>query len=397
MYYFIVFMRTNHLDTLCDLFYQANHIPIYCYENGREDVFYLSWFRKPIEKIDKTNNDLYLFSDESFFTWCIIQKHDSEKYVLIGPVFSVPVDVDEVYTYMKQNAIPDGYRQKAFEFFKQIPVMPFSRFSSLIRLLFYEINRVVLDDESFFSFLLNEESDALHRPEYYKDRNKDIEEFLSFDSANAVEEMILHCIETNDIAKLKKIIIDPTLEYPNIGNTPMSQQKMSSIIIITVISRFVIRKGMNINVSLRLSDLYIQSIEAAATTDELRMIMLDAYTEYADRLQSLNELRASSQLIRNCIQFIRQNVNTPVYPSTVADYVDRSLSYLSARFKKETGITISEFIRSAKLDEAKSLLEHTDMTVSQISNYLCFSDQSYFHREFKKYTGMTPIQYRRSI
>jgi AraC-like DNA-binding protein len=47
-----------------------------------------------------------------------------------------------------------------------------------------------------------------------------------------------------------------------------------------------------------------------------------------------------------------------------------------------------------KLEEAKSLLKFTDKSISEISEYLCFSTQSYFQNVFKKKYGMTPKKYR---
>ena len=49
-----------------------------------------------------------------------------------------------------------------------------------------------------------------------------------------------------------------------------------------------------------------------------------------------------------------------------------------------------------KLEEAKSLLTYTDKTVSEISEYLCFSTQSYFQNVFKSKYGMTPKEYRKT-
>ena len=49
-----------------------------------------------------------------------------------------------------------------------------------------------------------------------------------------------------------------------------------------------------------------------------------------------------------------------------------------------------------KLEEARSLLIYTDKTISEISEYLCFSTQSYFQNVFKKQYGMTPMQFRKN-
>lgn len=57
---------------------------------------------------------------------------------------------------------------------------------------------------------------------------------------------------------------------------------------------------------------------------------------------------------------------------------------------------MNEFIMRCKLEEAKSLLSYTDKSISEISNYLCFSSQAYFQNVFKKKYGMTPNEYRKS-
>lgn len=56
---------------------------------------------------------------------------------------------------------------------------------------------------------------------------------------------------------------------------------------------------------------------------------------------------------------------------------------------------MNDFIMRCKLEEAKSLLAYTDKSISEISNYLCFSSQAYFQNVFKKKFGITPNEYRK--
>ena len=67
---------------------------------------------------------------------------------------------------------------------------------------------------------------------------------------------------------------------------------------------------------------------------------------------------------------------------------------LSSKFKKETGKTLNEFVIHERIQRAKSLLINTDKPLAEISNYLGFSSQSYFHNVFKRYTGQTPNEFR---
>ena len=58
-------------------------------------------------------------------------------------------------------------------------------------------------------------------------------------------------------------------------------------------------------------------------------------------------------------------------------------------------MNIGAFITQSKLREAQSLLKYSDMTIAEISNYLCFSSQSYFQNVFKNECGITPAKYRK--
>ena len=70
-----------------------------------------------------------------------------------------------------------------------------------------------------------------------------------------------------------------------------------------------------------------------------------------------------------------------------------SRPYLSAKFKKEAGKTLTDFIWKEKTEEAKRLLRYSDKSLSSIGAYLGFSSPAHFSRVFKKYTGKTPSEY----
>jgi len=63
-------------------------------------------------------------------------------------------------------------------------------------------------------------------------------------------------------------------------------------------------------------------------------------------------------------------------------------------FKKEVGMSITEYILNQKVEEAKRLLTQTDYQISDIYTWLNFHDQSHFTKVFKKYTGTTPKKFK---
>ena len=61
------------------------------------------------------------------------------------------------------------------------------------------------------------------------------------------------------------------------------------------------------------------------------------------------------------------------------------------------GLTISEYIINAKIEEAKTLLKETDYNVLDIAVLLNFANSSHFSNSFKKITGMAPSDYRKTL
>ena len=72
-----------------------------------------------------------------------------------------------------------------------------------------------------------------------------------------------------------------------------------------------------------------------------------------------------------------------------------NLSYLSRRFKQETGRTFREHVQKVRIEKCCELLSATDMTVSEIAQSVGYEDLQFFHSVFKKLLHMTPREYRK--
>lgn len=75
-------------------------------------------------------------------------------------------------------------------------------------------------------------------------------------------------------------------------------------------------------------------------------------------------------------------------------YLDKS--YLSRIFKEVTNFTVNEFINCQRIDHARLLLLDDSLSMEDISKKLGYERLSYFDRVFKKHTGTSPLQYRKS-
>lgn len=115
--------------------------------------------------------------------------------------------------------------------------------------------------------------------------------------------------------------------------------------------------------------------------------------DYAQRMKHIRKKQIFSRQIEKCIDYIYNNLHKRILMTELARYTDLNPSYLSRLFKKETGVTVTEYIQGKKIDTARNMLQFSSYLPSQIASILAFPSQSYFIEVFRKKTGMTPKKY----
>ena len=180
-----------------------------------------------------------------------------------------------------------------------------------------------------------------------------------------------------------------------LAQSPLRQAKNLFIGTVTIVGKFgAIPGGLDIEHTYQLIDTYVQECEQLQTLEEIKSLQFNMIMDFTSRVQQAKLPDNISNEIQSAIGFINLHLTKPLSVDEIAEHIGRSRAYLSDRFRKETGKSVGEYITELKMREAKILLRHTDKTLSEISNYLNFSSQSYFQNVFKKQYGITPGEYR---
>lgn len=101
-----------------------------------------------------------------------------------------------------------------------------------------------------------------------------------------------------------------------------------------------------------------------------------------------------TDVIQSAIAYMQQHFDSPITLKETADYVELNPSYFSTLFKQSCGSSFKEYLNYIRIEKSKKLLTTTDSSILDIALSIGFEDQSYFTKVFKKYTGLTPKQYR---
>lgn len=94
-------------------------------------------------------------------------------------------------------------------------------------------------------------------------------------------------------------------------------------------------------------------------------------------------------------KYISQNyMNETLSVKDISAHVFLSASYVCTFFKNETGRTLNQYITEYRMEKAKQLLQDARYKISDISSRVGYSDGNYFGKSFKKYSGLSPSEYR---
>ncbi len=116
------------------------------------------------------------------------------------------------------------------------------------------------------------------------------------------------------------------------------------------------------------------------------------------RLVSNNDIVGGtdrSNILMPALNYIEENFRKDFSVAVLAEITGISQQYLCRIFKQTMNIRPNEYITCRRLQEAKRLLTETDIPVQEICGKSGFSDAGYFSTVFRKYEGVSPMEYRR--
>lgn len=107
-----------------------------------------------------------------------------------------------------------------------------------------------------------------------------------------------------------------------------------------------------------------------------------------------SEKNVPNTIINQVNSYIQDHITETIFRDTIAEYVHLHPDYLNRLVKKETGLTITEYILREKITKAETLLISSDLAIGEVAFEVGIANFSYFSNLFKKQTGYTPKEYR---
>lgn len=177
---------------------------------------------------------------------------------------------------------------------------------------------------------------------------------------------------------------------------PLRNAKNYGIIMNTLLRKAAEKGGVHPIYLDQTSSEFAKKIENISSISSVPSFMKEIFRTYC-RLVRKHALRKFSLVVQKTILIIDADLSADLAPKKLAKSQGVTLGYLSTVFRKETGKTLSEYIRERRIEYAEYLLNTTNLQIQTIALHCGVMDAQYFSKLFKQQLGKTPMEYRRAL
>lgn len=125
-------------------------------------------------------------------------------------------------------------------------------------------------------------------------------------------------------------------------------------------------------------------------------ITLDEFYSSADYIQDSLSSQVHNRIVQEMCVTINESVATAPSLAEFAQKYGYSATYLGKTFHRVAKVGFSEYLLTARINQAKIMLKTTELSVAQIATELGFCDTCFFVKQFRKAVGLPPGAYRKS-
>ena len=149
--------------------------------------------------------------------------------------------------------------------------------------------------------------------------------------------------------------------------------------------------------SLALSDEVMEQLLKMLMAAEGLKELLGCYEQALMDLSRKIGAEGGGNIIRRVYYYMEKNYDKDIKLENIAKTFNYNSAYLGKLFRKEIGENFNNSLDRIRIDNAKRLLQETDLKVYQISERVGYGSIDYFYMKFKKYVGISPKEYRKNV
>jgi AraC-like DNA-binding protein len=348
--------------------------------------------------VDALPKTLYRITDTYKRKYLLLFPFDSNDVMMIGPYLSFPVSEDHIDEIFKLSNVIKRDKGAISEYFWGLPLIePSSPFSFFLTSFFERMWK--MDTVTVVDILChNKSSESAYNASLKSNEASDVLlNMKAMEMRYTFENDMIRAISLGQLYMEEKIFSSVNNSFlESRAKDPLRNAKNYGIIMNTLLRKAAERGGVHpIHIDKASSDFALK-LERSSSVEDIVAMMGEMFRYYC-RLVRKHRLSGYSLTVQKIILSIDRDLADDLSTGALAKRHGISAGYLSSIFKKETGKTVSEYIRGRRMEYARYLLANTALQVQTVAFNSGIEDVQYFSKIFKREFGQTPSEYRSSV
>lgn len=401
-------MKNTSIDFVYQ-FLKINHIPVRFIQPPCDNLTWLDMgLRESIlhsdvsSSTDELNhwlatlqkNKIYHTTDDFQCNYTLIRLPDSDEMLVCGPVLFEEIRAARLTQICDKLNVPEELRDQIRDYYYRVVFIPaqtlyLSVFTILGNQLFGENNyEAIYSDFGSMKELFQSYEYYYHVPDKPFLSIQMIEE--RYDLENATLNAVANGNESKALASCARWTAHV---IPQRLANELRDSKDYMITLNTLLRKTVEQAGVHpIHID-SVSNRNIQLIEQLSSIEQCRSFRSKMIRSYCLLVRKHN-LKDYSLLTQKIITYVDTELCADLSLKALSERLSVNASYLSTLFKKEMGMSLTDFVNHRRISHAQKLLISTEMPIKSVALKCGIPDVYYFSRLFKRITGTTPKAYR---
>jgi len=413
--YLYSIVKQEQLLEMLNTFYQCMEIPIQVMDENEENLLYVGEPTRfctlckkrllPANSCTKLHasacktafqlGEAYIFvchANLNHIVFPLINQNTLFGSILVGPFLMDTADPVLIEDMAKKYSFTTPELLDLYDESKGLKVIPPAKVTYLSKLLYYLFSGLISDGRQQLlinSSKLHQQSKINESIQMYKTSGTFQTDTYPYEK----EQQLITKLKTGNTNEAKALLND-LLGYVFFSQgSNLEVIKSRSLELCALLSRAAIEGGATSDSILKVNNQLLTIIPTLSNMDDLCYKLQEAIDAFTDCMFE-HVPSKNTELIKKAIHYISKHFANPITLDDVADLVHLNPAYFSSVFKQSTGSSFKEYLNMVRIEEGKRLLSNTDYSLIDIAIATGFENQSYFTKVFKKYTGLTPKQFR---
>ncbi len=338
---------------------------------------------------------LYHFSDYYNCNYTFFQMPDMQ-FFYIGPYLFKDMSDSDIHQLIAAIDIPESHFTQLQDYYYSLPLIKDKiAFYSLIRQAYQTICGIKTPIEETFDLRTLESREEYMRKHKFILSDDPVLSMNMLEKRYISEDEFLEAVSQGNSTRALAIIGHMgSMHISARADDALRNHKNLMLALNTVLRRTAYSAGVHPFYIDAISANYARFIEKTTDLPELEDVLPYLVRSYCDLIKKRSTALYSAP-VRQILVTIDASIDGDLSLKRFANELFLNTSYLSSLFKKETGITLTDYVNQHRINFAKRLLKSTTLSIQAVATAVGISDIHYFTRLFRRETGYSPREYRK--